>query len=202
MVLLGIDPGLASTGWGVVRREGARYASLGHGCLRTAAGDELGLRLLTIHDKVRELIREHRPDVLVMEHLYQLRDGSVGLSVGQAVGVVRLAAVQVGLEVVEYSPTHVKLTLVGNGQADKHQIEYMVQRLLNLPAPPRPDHAADALALCITHVHSGLSRAAAGGRAAAQGQTSAGAGDRIAQALAADEARRRQHQRETAEEPT
>ncbi|MBI5830813.1 MAG: crossover junction endodeoxyribonuclease RuvC [Armatimonadetes bacterium] len=198
MVLLGIDPGLASTGWGVVRREGARYASLGYGCLRTPAGEELGLRLLTIHNTVTALIREHRPEVLVMEHLYQLRDGSVGLSVGQAVGVVRLAAVQVGLPIAEYSPTHVKLTLVGNGQADKHQVEYMVQRLLNLPQPPRPDHAADALALCITHVHSGLSRAAAPGQTSA----GAGAGDRIAAALAADEARRREHLKETAEEPS
>jgi len=196
VVLLGIDPGLASTGWGVVRREGARYASLGHGCLRTPAGEELGLRLLTIHTRVAELIREHRPEVLVMEHLYQLRDGNVGLSVGQAVGVVRLAAAQVGLPIAEYSPTHVKLTLVGNGQADKHQVEYMVQRLLNLPQPPRPDHAADALALCITHVHSGLSRASGTGHA------SAGAGDRIAAAIAADEARRLQHLKETAEEPS
>ena len=192
MVLLGVDPGLAATGWGVVRRAGARYECLGYGCVRTRADAELGARLRQIHESVLALVREHEPAVMVIEQLYQLRDGSTGLSVGQAVGVVRLAAAQLGLPLAAYSPTHVKLTLVGNGQAEKHQVQFMVQRLLNLDTMPRPDHAADALALCICHVHSGLSRAAGGDTGPSTGA------DRLAAALAADEERRREHRaRET-----
>lgn len=187
MVLLGIDPGLAATGFGVVRRERDRWRHVEHGCIRTKAGLELGVRLLAIHEAVSELIRRQRPDVMVLERLYQLRDGSTGLSVGQAMGVVRLAAEEAGLTLAEYAPTHVKLTLVGNGQADKHQIQFMVQRLLSLPEPPRPDHAADALALCVCYLHSGLSRTKAGTAGPVAGPS------RIAQALAEDERRLREH---------
>lgn len=190
VVLLGIDPGLAATGYGVVRCEGHHYRAESFGCLRTHAGQELGTRLLYIYDQVQELVRRHRPEVLVLERLYQLRDGSTGLSVGQAMGVVRLAATQAGLGLAEYSPTHVKMTLVGTGAADKQQIQFMVQRLLHLPEPPRPDHAADALALCVCHLHSGLSRAA-GGRLLPAGPGE----ERIAAALREDEARRAAHRR-------
>jgi len=190
MVLLGIDPGLAATGYGVVAVDGPRARRVTHGCLRTPARQELGERLATIHDKLLELIRDHRPEAICMERLYQLRDGSTGLAVGQAIGVIRLAAQQQGLPVHEYTPTHVKMTLLGYGQADKQQVQFMVQRLLQLDEVPRPDHAADALALCICHVHSGLSRARAPrevGPAPAPG--------RIAAALAAEEARREAHLR-------
>lgn len=193
MVLLGIDPGLAATGYGVVRRETTRYRWLDHGCIRTPAERGIDDRLLDIHERVGELIRSHRPEVMVLERLYQLRDGSVGLSVGQAMGVVRLAASLAGVPVVEYTPTHVKMTLVGNGQADKQQVQFMVQRLLSLPETPRPDHAADALALCMVHVHSGLSRVAGGAVGASDGEA------RIAAALAADEARRVAHLKKAGE---
>lgn len=186
MVLLGIDPGLAATGYGLVHRDGPRYRCLAFGCLRTSAGADLGERLRRIHDSVAELVRVHRPAVMVLERLYQLRDGSTGLQVGQAIGVVRLAAAEAGLAVAEYAPTHVKTTLTGNGQATKEQVQFMVQRLLNLSEPPRPDHAADALALCVCHCHSGLSRAAGGG-------TEMGGAARLAAAVAADEARRAEH---------
>lgn len=185
MVLLGIDPGLAATGYGLVRRAGAGYVCLEFGCLRTSPRDELAVRLASLRDRLSDLIREHRPEAVAMERLYQLRDGSTGLAVGQAIGVIRLAAGDAGLAIHEYSPTHVKTTLVGNGQATKEQVQFMVQRLLGLATPPRPDHAADALALCICHWHSGLSRA--------RGETPTGGADRIAAALAADEARRRAH---------
>lgn len=184
MILLGIDPGLASTGYGLVRLDGQRCALLEHGCIRTRSTQELGARLAEIHEAIETLIRSHRPAVMAMERLYQLRDGSTGLSVGQAIGVVRLAAFEAGLEVAEYTPTHVKMTLVGNGQATKEQVQFMVQRLLGLDEPPRPDHAADALALCICHLHSGLSRSRG-----ASGDTGP-ADDRIAAALAAEEAQR------------
>ncbi len=189
MVLLGIDPGLAETGYGVVRRDGPRYVSLDYGCIRTAAATEMGERLRHIHEAVRELTRQWRPEVLVMERLYQLRDGSTGLSVGQAMGVVRLAASLDAVPVAEYAPTHVKMTLVGYGDADKQQIQFMVQRLLNLPEPPRPDHAADALALCVCHLHSGLSRAGRGGEQPAAGPA------RVEAALRRDAERRSTHLR-------
>ncbi len=191
MVLLGVDPGLAATGYGVVAVDGPRATRVAHGCLRTPARQELGERLATIHDTMVELIREHRPEAMVMERLYQLRDGSTGLAVGQAIGVIRLAAREQGLAVHEYTPTHVKMTLLGYGQADKGQVQFMVQRLLGLDEVPRPDHAADALALCICHAHSGLSRARV---SAGVGQPGAAAG-RIAAALEADEARRAAHAR-------
>ena len=194
MILLGIDPGLASTGFGVVRLDGTRLVCLDYGCLRTKSTTELGDRLLDIHSRVLALIRRHRPHRMVMERLYQLRDGSTGLAVGQAVGVVRLAAAQEGLGVDEYTPTHVKLTLVGHGDADKAQVQFMVQRLLGLAELPRPDHAGDALALCVCHLHSGLSRAAGGAGAPAE------APSRIAVALAADEERRAAHLRKAAEQ--
>ncbi|MCC7495275.1 MAG: crossover junction endodeoxyribonuclease RuvC [Fimbriimonadaceae bacterium] len=180
MVLVGIDPGLAATGYAVVAAAHGRYQALRYGCWRTAARLPLGDRLLHIHDQMSALLREQRPATVVMERLYQLRDGSTGLAVGQAIGVVRLAAAQAGLDIAEYTPTHVKLTLVGHGQADKAQVQFMVQRLLALPAPPRPDHAADALALCVCHLPSGLSRTAG------PAQPSAGS-DRLAAALAADD---------------
>lgn len=189
MVLLGIDPGLAATGYGVVRLAGPRVVRLDHGCLRTSAQQDMGERLATIHTRLLELIREHRPVALAMEQLYQLRDGSTGLAVGQAIGVIRLAAQQQGLAVHEYTPTHVKMTLLGYGQADKAQVQFMVQKLLGLDELPRPDHAADALALCICHAQSGLSRARA--LAASPGP----AAGRIAAALAAEQARREAHLR-------
>lgn len=188
MVLLGIDPGLAASGYGVVERTGPRYRCLGFGCLRTAAGQPLAERLEAIHRAVAELIRVHRPAVMVIERLYQLRGGETGLRVGGAIGVILLAAGEAGLAVREYTPTHVKTTLTGNGQATKEQVQFMVQRLLGLPSPPKPDHAADALAMCICHCHSGLSRAASAA------STSSG-GERVAAALAADEARRAEHRR-------
>ncbi len=188
MVLLGIDPGLAATGYGIVRREGARCVCLAYGCIRTKAGTALDERLRQIHEQVTALLREHRPEVMVLERLYQLRGGNTGLSVGQAIGVVRLAAAEAGLAIAEYAPTHVKMTLVGNGAADKAQVQFMVQRLLNLDQVPKPDHAADALALCVCHLHSGLSRT---GRQPVEPPPAAAG--RIAAALAAEAARRAAH---------
>lgn len=189
LVLLGIDPGLAATGYGIVSREGARCVCLAYGCIRTKAGTALDERLRQIHEQVSALLREHRPDVMVLERLYQLRGGNTGLSVGQAIGVVRLAAAEAGLAIAEYAPTHVKMTLVGTGAAAKAQVQFMVQRLLNLDHVPKPDHAADALALCVCHLHSGLSRAGGGPLAAGPGA----AAGRIAAALEAEAARRAAH---------
>ena len=186
MVLLGVDPGLAATGYGVVTVDGPRARWVAHGCVRTPAKQELGDRLAAIHQTMLDLVREHRPEAMVMERLYQLRDGSTGLAVGQAIGVIRLAAQQQGLAVHEYTPTHVKMTLLGYGQADKGQIQFMVQRLLGLDRAPTPNHAADALALCICHAHSGLSRS----RAPREAGGPIPAAGRIAAALEAEEARR------------
>jgi Holliday junction resolvasome RuvABC endonuclease subunit len=150
---------------------------------------------------VTDLIATHQPEVLVLEKL-TLRDGRAGLAVGQAAGVILLAAAQASLPVVDYTPAVVKQAVVGVGDASKEQVQYMVQRILNLDQTPRPHHAADALAVCICHVHSSLDRLGVRGgpRTPLQEQIEAELRnarpspqlqERLAQALAAEEERKR-----------
>jgi|YNPNPStandDraft_1061719.scaffolds.fasta_scaffold78807_2 crossover junction endodeoxyribonuclease RuvC len=156
MVVLGIDPGLAQTGHGVVEFTQNRFIVREYGAIRTLAAGSRPQRVQQIHEAVVHLIAVHRPEVLVLEKLFKLRDGSTGLAVGQAMGVILLAAAQAGLPVVEYAPPAIKQAVVGFGEASKEQVQYMVQRLLHLDRTPRPHHAADALAVCICHIHSSL----------------------------------------------
>lgn len=157
MIVLGIDPGTATTGFGVVAFEGGRLLSLKHGVLRTPPGRPLEERLRSIFEGVSDLIRAARPDCLAVEELFFNKNVRSALAVGQARGVVLLAAALAGLSVSEYTPLQVKQAVVGYGRAEKQQIQQMVKVLLRLDAVPKPDDAADALAIAICHLHSSKS---------------------------------------------
>lgn len=161
MIVLGIDPGTASTGYGVVEQRGGRLLALDGGVIDTPAGIPLERRLTTIHDRVLELIDEHEPEAVSVEDLYFGANARSALAVGQARGVVLLAAGQRGLACGSYTPQQVKGAVCGSGRAEKLQVQQMVQRLLALPELPRPDHAADALAVAICHVNRAPLAAAA-----------------------------------------
>lgn len=160
MRVLGIDPGLANTGYGVVARRGARLVALDGGVVTTAARAPLGDRLRLLHARVEGLLDEHRPDAVALEALYFGRNATSALAVGQARGVVLLAAAHRGLHCVDYTPQQVKGAVCGSGAAGKEQVGLMVQALLSLAEPPRPDHAADALAVAICHANHAPLRAA------------------------------------------
>ncbi len=149
MVVLGIDPGTASTGFGVVSGQGSRLRALEHGVITTRAGTALELRLCEIHARVVELIEAHRPDAIAIEQLYFGANVQTAFAVGQARGVVLLAAGQRRIPSRSYTPQQVKGAVCGSGRAAKDQVARMVGRLLGLPAAPTPDHAADALAVAV-----------------------------------------------------
>ncbi len=153
MIVLGIDPGTANTGYGVVANRRGRLLALDGGVIETPAGLPLERRLATIHARVCELLDEHAPVAVAVEDLYFGANASSALAVGQARGVVLLAAGQRGLPAHGYTPQQVKGAVCGNGRAEKLQVQEMVQRLLSLTELPRPDHAADALAVAICHLN-------------------------------------------------
>ena len=161
MRVLGLDPGTATTGYGVVEKDGGSPRLVEYGVVTTSASRVAPDRLLEIYSRVNEIIDAFAPDVLVMEQLFFAKNQTTAMAVGKACGVLQLAAAQRGLPVVEYTPMEVKQAVVGYGGADKKQIQYMIQRILGLDEAPRPDDAADALALCITHAHSEKLRTAA-----------------------------------------
>ena len=154
MIVLGIDPGTAATGYGVVERTGSRLQALDHGCLATASTDPLPVRLLAIHEALLEIIEQHRPDVVGVERLFFNKNVQTAFAVGQARGAILLTAAQHDLPVYEYGPHEVKLAVTGYGRADKGQVQRMVQVVLGLAALPRPDDAADALAVAICLAHA------------------------------------------------
>jgi crossover junction endodeoxyribonuclease RuvC len=151
MIVLGIDPGLANAGYGVVARRRGRLAALDGGVIDTPAGHSLESRLATIHERVLELIEEHACDAMALEQLYFGQNVQTAFAVGHARGVTMLAAGQRGLPCFSYTPQRVKSAVCGNGRAEKDQVARMVQTLLDLPELPRPDHASDALAVAICH---------------------------------------------------
>jgi crossover junction endodeoxyribonuclease RuvC len=164
MTILGIDPGLASTGYGVVGRRKGKLVALAGGVIETRAGIPQERRLADIHAEVDELIRAHEPVTVVLEELYFGQNVRTAFAVGHARGVVMLAAAQHGLACASYTPQQVKGGVCGNGRAPKDQVARMVKTLLGLAEEPRPDHAADALAVAICHancapVASALARA-------------------------------------------
>jgi crossover junction endodeoxyribonuclease RuvC len=161
MIVLGIDPGTASTGYGVVGQRQGRLVALDGGVIETPAGLPLERRLAAIHARVAELLDEHAPLAVAVEDLYFGANARSALAVGQARGVVLLAAGQRGLPCSSYTPQQVKSAVCGSGRAEKAQVQQMVGRLLALPEPPRPDHAADALAVAICHVNRAPLAAAA-----------------------------------------
>ncbi len=154
MIVLGIDPGLANTGYGVVARRDGRLVALDGGVIQTAAGAAQERRLADIHAAVEALIGEHEPDAMALEQLYFGQNVRTAFAVGQARGVVMLAAGQRGLACASYTPQQVKGAVCGSGRAQKDQVARMVKTLLGLTEEPRPDHASDALAVAICHAHS------------------------------------------------
>ncbi|GAB4320403.1 MAG: crossover junction endodeoxyribonuclease RuvC [Candidatus Sumerlaeia bacterium] len=155
MIVLGIDPGLSAMGWGVVEtRRGPRdLAALGFGVLHTTNDSGMAARLRMLFEQVSELISLYRPTEMAVEEIYFERNVKTAIVVAQSKGVAMAAAGCAGLCSFDYSPLQVKLALTGYGKAQKDQVQRMVQRLLGLQAQPRPSHAADALAVAVTHIH-------------------------------------------------
>ncbi len=160
MRVLGIDPGLATTGYGVVEEdEDERLHAVVYGAIVTSAGTPTPERLVHLHQALTDLIRHHQPDVMAVERLFFGRNVTTAFTVGQARGVVLLCAAQHNVPVVEYKPAEIKQALVGYGKADKQQVQFMVRSLLDLPHVPRPDDVADALATAVCHIfHARFSR--------------------------------------------
>jgi crossover junction endodeoxyribonuclease RuvC len=150
--VIGIDPGTAACGYGIVHGSGGRLRAIDHGWWSTPAGERPELRLKTIFDGVAALITEHAPDAVALEESFVGADARIALSVGQARGAVLVAAALAGLECTEYPPARVKQAVCGYGRADKAQVQRMVKTILSLQALPTPNHAADALAVAICHV--------------------------------------------------
>ncbi len=147
MIILGIDPGTAALGYGIIERTGGRLREVDHGCLVTSADLPLPERLLLIHGLVDELLALHRPELMGVERLFFSKNVQTAFGVGQARGVVLLAAAQHGVPVREATPNEVKSAIAGYGAADKDQVARMVQLVLGMAELPRPDDAADALAI-------------------------------------------------------
>jgi crossover junction endodeoxyribonuclease RuvC len=163
MIVLGIDPGLANTGYGVVARRDGRLVALDGGVIQTRTGAPPERRLADIHVRIDALLAEHEPQGMALEELYFGQNVRTAFAVGQARGVVMLAAGQRGVPCESYTPQAVKSAVCGSGRAEKEQVARMVQALLGLESAPTPDHAADALAVAICHVNRApLSRALAG----------------------------------------
>jgi crossover junction endodeoxyribonuclease RuvC len=149
--VVGIDPGTANCGFGIVHESGGRLKAAGWGTWCTPAGERLELRLKTIFEGVTALIVEHAPDAVALEESYVGADARIALSVGQARGAVLVASAVAGVETTEYAPARVKQAVCGYGRAEKAQVQRMVKAILGLPSAPTPNHAADALAVAICH---------------------------------------------------
>ena len=151
MKVIGIDPGTASCGFGIVQEKDGRLKAIEHGWWQTPAAQRLELRLKTIFDEVAALIEAHRPDAVAIEESFVGVDARTALSVGQARGAVMVAAANAGVECAEYPPARVKQVVCGYGRAEKQQVQKMVAAILSLDVAPTPSHAADALAVAICH---------------------------------------------------
>jgi crossover junction endodeoxyribonuclease RuvC len=149
--VIGIDPGTANCGYGIVHESGGRLKAIDHGWWSTRAGERLELRLKIIFEGVTALIVEHEPDAVVLEESFVGADARIALSVGQARGAVLVASALNGVECTEYAPARVKQAVCGYGRAEKAQVQRMVKTILGMQAVPTPNHAADALAVAICH---------------------------------------------------
>jgi crossover junction endodeoxyribonuclease RuvC len=156
--ILGLDPGLARMGWGVIDVSGSRLSHVAHGVIATVAADGLGLRLMALHTALESVIAEWQPAAIAVEQAFVHKDPSAALKLGHARAVALLAAAQAGLEIAEYTPNHIKKCVVGSGHAGKEQVQAMVKRLLPACHVEQAD-AADALATAIAHAHLSGTRA-------------------------------------------
>lgn len=153
MTILGIDPGYAIVGWGVLEYSGSRFCVKGYGAITTPAGMAFPRRLEMIYRDMQTVLQRYHPDVLSIEKLYFTNNKTTGIDVAQARGVILLSATQTNMQVYEYTPMQVKQSVVGYGKAEKKQVMEMTRMLLRLPSVPKPDDTADALALAICHAH-------------------------------------------------
>lgn len=153
MVILGIDPGLAHTGWGVVETRGPICRARAYGCVTTTASEPIDMRLGRIYRKLREVIEKYGPTELAIESIYFGENTKSAIATAQARGAAIVACSTAGLSVGEYTPMQIKQAVVGTGAADKRQVMYMVRTVLELDHEPRPDHAADALAAAVCHAN-------------------------------------------------
>jgi len=151
MRILGIDPGTAITGFGVIDYDGGKFKFVDAGAIRTHKEQPMNERLSTIYDEINELLTEFKPDVMSIELLFFARNVTTAMTVGQSRGIVILAATKAKVPVFEYTPMQVKQAVTGYGKAEKKQIQEMVKQLLKLDDIPKPDDAADGLAIAITH---------------------------------------------------
>jgi crossover junction endodeoxyribonuclease RuvC len=163
-VVMGIDPGVASTGFGVVSSAAATMSAIDAGVIEAPPGQPIEARLVRIHDALSELLVRYRPVAVALEHVYFGKNVRSAIAVGQARGVALLVAAQRGVPCFDYTPQAVKMSVCGSGAAAKDQVKRMVGALLGLPTPPESDHAADALAAAICHAgHARPAREAKGG---------------------------------------
>lgn len=151
-VILGIDPGLANTGWGVIRACGNKMTCVAYGCVSTPAHHELSARLFKVYDQIRAVIHKYQPTSVGIETVWFGDNATSAFATGQARGAALVACAERSLSVGEFSPSQIKSAITGTGSAEKHQIQYMVKQHLNLKDIPRPDHAADALAAAICYL--------------------------------------------------
>lgn len=159
-VILGIDPGLANTGWGIVHQRGAYLSCVAYGCISTHAGAPLSNRLLKIHDQIAAVVNRFRPTCVGIETVWFGQNITAAFATGQARGSALVACAEGDLKVGEFTPRQIKLSVVGTGTAEKEQVQYMVRQLLSLEEDPHPDHASDALAAAICYTtHDGFMRA-------------------------------------------
>ena len=158
MIVLGIDPGYALMGWGVVEANGSQMKLLGYGCIETKAGTPMQHRLRALQVGVQDLIRMYRPDEVAFEELFFAQNVTTALMVGAARGAAIIAAAEYTEHLYEYTPMQIKQPIPGYGKADKKQIQQMVKMLLRMEELPKPDDAADAIACAITHCQAGRMR--------------------------------------------
>lgn len=153
MIILGIDPGLAHTGWGVIESRGNACRARAYGCVATKADEPIDQRLGKIYREIQEVICRYGPTELAIENIYFGENSRSAIATAQARGAAIVACSTAGLSVGEYTPMQIKQAVVGTGAADKHQVMYMIKNLLELDHEPRPDHAADALAAAVCHAN-------------------------------------------------
>ncbi len=152
MIILGIDPGTAATGYGIIETKKGKHKVLGYGCIKTTPKTPFPQRLKIIYQELSRIIQEYSPDVIAMEQLFFARNALTAISVGQAQGMVFLAAADADLEVVRYPPLQIKMTLTGKGRAEKSKVQKKIKRLLRMKKIPRPVDASDALAVALCHI--------------------------------------------------
>ncbi|GAA0354893.1 crossover junction endodeoxyribonuclease RuvC [Bacillus horti] len=154
MIILGIDPGIAIVGFGVIEKKGSQLKPVQYGSIETKAGLRTEERLKQVYEAMQHILEKYSPNVMAIEKLFFNKNVTTAFTVGQARGVMLLAAEQANVPVAEYTPLQVKQAVVGYGKAEKRQVQEMVRMLLNLQQAPKPDDVADALAIAICHGHS------------------------------------------------